>query len=328
MRRSLLDLFCDEETVHRVSREYDCLSEDQYFENLIEGCWSSFLQEDQNEMLSRLENGKAPKDQRLDYILYAGRKIKHARNTYRKFTYQMGKNTSYKTFFPGGLKMMKACCFAFCFSPHDPFVVQDNLISYVKEYREIPEESQFQDADILIDQYGSWDKIIDTLRLEKMVVPNTTEEEQLALKKEYLLEQIWIKAKELGRQPRFVEMDQGTTIQRTFGSWNKALIAAGYKPYVKDYNCWDLIKSNEDLEVILVEQTEYLNRLPLAREYKHLGVVIKRYGKWSKFLRVTHEHYPILWSYPEKKRSYSRIPPEEWIAMRTQASQFYERFVS
>lgn len=329
LKEPLLEVFCDEETVHRVSREYSSLKKGQYSKRLIEGCWTAFLKEDQNEMLRRLESKKSLRNQRLDYILYAGKKIKQARNTYKIFNYQLSKHTGYSLSFPGGVNMIKACCIALCFSPHDPFVVRDNLVSYVKDSGIIPDEGQFPDADILIEQYGSWDKTIDALQLAKMVAGNNiSPEKMLDLKKEYLLERIWIKANELGRQPRFAEMQEGTTIQRTFGSWNNALIAAGYKPYVKDFNSRANIKSNEELELLLVEQTEHLNRLPLAREFKNLGVVLKRYGQWSKFLRITHEHFPVLWLYPEKKRSYARIPPEEWISMQTLASQFYERFVN
>lgn len=326
-KEQLLDLFEDKETVYRIARKYSLLSDGDYYKKVIDTCWNDFLgkeKEDFEEDESRHRTATGVR--RLDFILRAAKKIKENRDLYPFFSVKVT-TPAYVKYFES-LKMLNACCIGLCFSPQDIFAVRSDLISYVKTFGEIPEETSFTGANILIEQYGSWAKVIKDLNLPRLItLEKKSRDEKDEEKKRYLIEQIWLKAKELGRQPRFTDMEVGTTIQRTFGSWNAALIAAGYTPYVKDFNAWDMIKTNGELELLLVEETERLNRLPLAREFKHTGVVLKRYKKWSTFLKIVHRKYPILWEYPTKRKAFTMIPQEEFSSMSKQTSEFYRRFL-
>lgn len=62
---------------------------------------------------------------------------------------------------------------------------------------------------------------------------------------EDLLQYLHEKAKALGRNPRALEMDDRCIYTRRFGSWNKALAAAGLKPEFHTKKGWDM--SDEEL---------------------------------------------------------------------------------
>ncbi|MFW5438917.1 homing endonuclease associated repeat-containing protein [Paenibacillus apiarius] len=62
---------------------------------------------------------------------------------------------------------------------------------------------------------------------------------------EELLQMLREKAQTLGRNPRSLEMDDRHIYERRFGSWNKALVAAGLTPEFHTKKGWDI--SDEEL---------------------------------------------------------------------------------
>ncbi|MBS4161231.1 hypothetical protein GWP49_29525, partial [Klebsiella pneumoniae] len=77
--------------------------------------------------------------------------------------------------------------------------------------------------------------------------------------KEYLIKTLQKKAQELGRPPRSREINQTTTMSKYFGSYNKALIAAGLNPTHLRYTKGQLIK-------ILKQKAAELGRAPRQQD--------------------------------------------------------------
>lgn len=129
----------------------------------------------------------------------------------------------------------------------------------ISDWQEYRGESNLPDFQAFISSFGSWGKALEAARL----TPNITYYEDKELKQ--LLKAL---AKKLGHTPTREELYQesgypsGMVFEKRFGSWNKALRAAGLTPKSrKDYTRQELIKQLQDLG-------KRLGRTPITQDIK------------------------------------------------------------
>lgn len=186
----------------------------------------------------------------------------------------------------------------FCYAKNDPMTVATRFVMFANENHRMPAPEEIEYSDVLIEKYGDWECIPEELGL----VTLTSEQKKarkLAEKKAYWAYKIREKAEELGRAPRFYEMDgKATTISRLFGSWNNALIYAGL-------DAWDSNAERDRRETITSEmiQTAFVSEairighLPSATEFKYSATALKRFEKWDWFVDAMLEFAPDLKDY-------------------------------
>lgn len=98
---------------------------------------------------------------------------------------------------------------------------------------EVNDDPTMPSASTFAKFFGSWADAVRAIGLE----PHQRHVNSLAYSKEELLELLQCKARELGRAPTSSEMIEDPLMpspmpfSRCFGSWNKALVAAGISPY-------------------------------------------------------------------------------------------------
>ncbi|MEC0341950.1 homing endonuclease associated repeat-containing protein [Bacillus sonorensis] len=110
--------------------------------------------------------------------------------------------------------------------------------------------------------------------------------------KEYLIKTLQKKAQELGRPPRSREINQTTTMSKYFGSYNKALIAAGLNPTHLRYTKGQLIK-------ILKQKAAELGRAPRQQDVEQYRTIVKHFGSFNKGL-IAAGLSPIVENKPYK----------------------------
>lgn len=95
-----------------------------------------------------------------------------------------------------------------------------------------------------------------------------------------LIKLIQHRAKELGRQPKYLEFRNRVAAVNRFGTWTKFLKAAGFGSEVtKKITTLDLFEA--------LRKFEYENnRLPLFKEFKYSQTAYRRFGSWHKFLNA------------------------------------------
>ena len=127
---------------------------------------------------------------------------------------------------------------------------------------------------VIVKNFGSWDNALEAAGLYINRQKYTDEQ---------LLEIIKEKAKELGRKPRRKDISQADTIAKRFGSWNKALEAAGICASRKKY-------TDEQLLEIIKEKAKELGRAPYRTELSQEKATVKRFGSWVKALELSGMH--------------------------------------
>ncbi|ALL11628.1 hypothetical protein BTXL6_09950 [Bacillus thuringiensis] len=135
-----------------------------------------------------------------------------------------------------------------------------------RELKRVPKCTEIKRYSTIYRHFGSWDKA-----LEAAEIPGYKS------KKEKLIEIIQEKARELKRIPKSTEIKQYSTIQRHFGSWDKALEAAeipGYK------------SKKEKLIEIIQEKARELKRVPKSTEIKQYSTIHRHFGSWNKALEA------------------------------------------
>jgi hypothetical protein len=134
--------------------------------------------------------------------------------------------------------------------------------------------------------FGSWLKALEAAGIE-------SEPRQSGYSREELLDSLRDLAERLGCAPRTVDMDKdprtptSSTYMRHFGSWLKALEAAGIQPGPRQtgYSCDELLDS---LRMLGRE----LGRAPTGREMSaredlpHATTYWKRFGRWNAAVRA------------------------------------------
>ena len=76
--------------------------------------------------------------------------------------------------------------------------------------------------------------------------------------------------------PRSREIQEARTIIERFGSWNKALEAAGLATYKRE--CF----TKEDCIVLIQEKAKALGRIPKIEEMTKISTIYKKFGSWKK----------------------------------------------
>ena len=112
------------------------------------------------------------------------------------------------------------------------------------------------------------------------------------ISREELIEFLRLKAKELGRPPKVVDVKESTTTMppynryyQEFNSWNNALAAAGLEPNIFYY-------SKPELIAILKQKAKKLGRSPKISDMRSDKLVPsyatyqKMFGSWNKALEA------------------------------------------
>jgi len=91
------------------------------------------------------------------------------------------------------------------------------------EFGRTPRVTEMEVYKTILRRFGSWKKALNKLELKPFGKESMyTDEELLNILREE-------KCK-LGRIPKYVEVKQGCTIRRRFGSWRAALVKSGLQP--------------------------------------------------------------------------------------------------
>lgn len=103
---------------------------------------------------------------------------------------------------------------------------------------------------------------------------------KIQLKKRYteeeLISAIQEKTRQLGRPPTAKEMELAPTLIYRFGSYKKALIAAGV---LKDY-------SDDELLDLIRGKYKELGRSPIKAEVPNSNLIVKRFGSFTQALKL------------------------------------------
>ncbi|MBO3794335.1 homing endonuclease associated repeat-containing protein [Bacillus subtilis] len=187
---------------------------------------------------------------------------------------------------------------------------EEELIEYLqqkaKELGRPPQGNEIKHTGAIINCFGSFNKGLEAAGL--------TPGRRKKYSKEQLIEILQQKSKELGRSPMQKEIKQFGAIKRNFGSFNKALKAAGLTPNIEHsrtrinpYTKEELIeilqhallaagltpnkrgkkgKTNTDQELIKILQQKAieLGRTPKAVEVNRLNSIVKYFGSFTKGL--------------------------------------------
>lgn len=150
----------------------------------------------------------------------------------------------------------------------------DELIEIIKkraqELGRPPKQREIKEAFTIKKRFGSFTKGLKAagFELEHLSSPYTTEQ---------LIEIIQKKAKKLGRAPKSEELKERSSIMRHFGSYNKALEAAGLIPNQPRY-------TEEELIEILQNKAKELGRSPKIKEVKQGVTIAYRFGSFNNAL--------------------------------------------
>ena len=132
--------------------------------------------------------------------------------------------------------------------------------------------------------FGSWNKALGAAGFKPNVRYDWTEEKLIELLVKF--------KKKLGRIPTMEDvraakdMPSAATYQRLFGSWNKALGAAGLKPNMK-YD-W----TREELTELLIKFREKLGRIPTTEDLRSaedmpgVNTYVKYFSSWNRALEA------------------------------------------
>ncbi|MFD5197009.1 homing endonuclease associated repeat-containing protein [Bacillus subtilis] len=89
-----------------------------------------------------------------------------------------------------------------------------------------PYKSELIQRGTICNRFGGWNNALRKAGIDPAAKPKKT-----IYSNELLIDILQEATKKLGRPPKFYEVQQATTMAFRFGSWNKALVAAGLKPY-------------------------------------------------------------------------------------------------
>lgn len=106
--------------------------------------------------------------------------------------------------------------------------------------------------------------------------------------KEELIKLIKDKAEETGRTPSAKEMDCARTVNRYFGSWNKAIEEAGLKVLGrggKNGGGKRINRTDNELIEIVKQEAKRLGRAPKRIESSVVDACEYRFGTWNNTLR-------------------------------------------
>ena len=149
----------------------------------------------------------------------------------------------------------------------------EELLEIIKEKAEelgrTPHRFEISQGNTICRRFGSWEK---ALELAGLSTNRYT--------KERLLEILKAKAEELGRVPLSKEISQASTIVSHFGSWAKALEAAGMESkYKQNY-------TKEELLDIIKAKAKELGRVPHRCELPQEQTIAKNFGSWDNALKA------------------------------------------
>ncbi|MCD7911016.1 DUF3841 domain-containing protein [Bacillus velezensis] len=91
-----------------------------------------------------------------------------------------------------------------------------------KEFGRPPYKREIKQRQTICNRFGSWKRALEKAGIDPLGKPKKT-----IYSNEELISILQDKAKRLGRPPKYHEVTQATTMAFRFGSWNKALKAAG-----------------------------------------------------------------------------------------------------
>ncbi|WP_039076322.1 homing endonuclease associated repeat-containing protein [Bacillus sp. MSP13] len=98
-----------------------------------------------------------------------------------------------------------------------------------KEFGRPPYKREVSQRGAICYRFGSWKNA-----LKKAGIDLSRKPEKTIYSDEELIRILINSAKKHGRPPKFYEVQQATTMAFRFGSWNKALAAAGLKAYYRN----------------------------------------------------------------------------------------------
>lgn len=165
----------------------------------------------------------------------------------------------------------------------------DLLKEYTTKLGRVPSSKEIQEGRAIINRFGSWNKALEAAGLARYKRKSFTQEDCIVIIQE--------RAKVLGRTPKINEMTNISTIYKKFGSWNKALEAAGLQQ--------EITYTKEKLIKIIQQKANVLGRPPRFYEIKEKTHIYKIFGSWNKALEASG--LPIF-----RKLSYTK---EELIAI-------------
>ncbi|HCL4455185.1 TPA: hypothetical protein N2D10_003212 [Clostridium botulinum] len=158
----------------------------------------------------------------------------------------------------------------------------EDLLQKIKnkynELGEIPKSYQVENYTIIIRRFNGWDNALkkagfDDKELKKYNKTYT---------KKDLLNMIKEKTKELGRIPSMTEFSHKHRIVKNFGTWENALIEAGFsKEEIHNRN-----KKYSDEDLLNIIKTKYLQlgKIPQTKDVKQYYSIIDRFDSWKNAL--------------------------------------------
>jgi len=153
---------------------------------------------------------------------------------------------------------------------------QEELLELIRkkadELDRIPLRNELPQIKTIIARFGRWTNALKQAGLCVEVDPE--------VKKEELLQNIRDKAKELGKIPRIKDVGNYNLYAKYFGSWKKALIMVGMKPYS---DCQKY--SDKFLLDIIRKKAKELGRTPTGKEVDYFATIYQRFGNFSTALK-------------------------------------------
>ncbi|APR02582.1 TPA: homing endonuclease associated repeat-containing protein [Clostridium botulinum] len=149
-----------------------------------------------------------------------------------------------------------------------------------KELGRIPKTAEVKSYITIVKEFGTWDNALKQAGYTKEEIYKSRDQ----YTDDELLNIIRSKTKELGRIPYLKEIKQCRIISKRFGSWNNALILAGYKDI-------QILKKNKEftreelLELIRCKCNE-LGRIPKRAEFELQYEVYKNFDSWNDALKL------------------------------------------
>ncbi|MCY9186657.1 homing endonuclease associated repeat-containing protein [Bacillus halotolerans] len=157
---------------------------------------------------------------------------------------------------------------------------EEELIEYLqqkaKELGRPPQGNEIKHTGAIINWFGSFNKGLEAAGL--------TPGRRKKYSKEQLIAILQQKAKELGRSPMQKEIKQFGAIKRNFGSFNKALKAAGLTPNIEHSRTRTNPYTKEELIEILQQKAKELGRSPMQKEIKQFDAIKRNFGNLNNAL--------------------------------------------
>ncbi|MCY9308676.1 hypothetical protein MOF23_06765 [Bacillus inaquosorum] len=157
---------------------------------------------------------------------------------------------------------------------------EEELIEYLqekaKELGRPPQGNEIKHTGAIINCFGSFNKGLKAAGL--------TPVRRKEYSKEQLIEILQQKANEFGRSPMQKEIKQFGAIQRNFGSFNKALKAAGLTPNIEHSRTRTKPYTKEELIEILQQKAKELGRSPMQKEIKQFDAIKRNFGNLNNAL--------------------------------------------